>query len=100
MTVPDASMKASLPPGQANAKTLEEGSPKLHAMVSDTTSEGHKWLPAVMPDGKYVVTSENAVATKGKGISQSENTATTATAAGAGLLPAAMVGLAVVAMGH
>ena len=53
-----------------------------------------------MPDGKYVVTSDNAVATKGKGISQSENTATTATATGAGLLPAAMVGLAVVAMGH
>ena len=54
MAVPDSAMDV-MPSGVANAKTLEQGSPALYALVSDTTSEGHAWLPAVMPDGNYVV---------------------------------------------
>eukprot|EP00536_Pseudo-nitzschia_multiseries_P016648 jgi/Psemu1/313411/fgenesh1_kg.1187_\ len=41
------------PEGINNAVSLQSGSPKLYAMVSDTTSEGHAWLPNIMPDGKY-----------------------------------------------
>ena len=37
----------------ANAISLQEGSPALYALVADTTSEGHAWLPATMPDGRY-----------------------------------------------
>ena len=33
--------------------SLEKGSPELYALVSDTTSDGHKWLPSIMPDGDY-----------------------------------------------
>jgi len=35
------------------AISLEAGAPALYALVSDTTSEGHAWLPSVMPDGTY-----------------------------------------------
>ena len=37
----------------ANAISLQAGSPALYALVADTTSEGHAWLPAIMPDGRY-----------------------------------------------
>merc|ERR1719491_701161 len=36
-----------------NAKSLQNGSPELYALVSDTTSVGHAWLPAIMTDGAY-----------------------------------------------
>lgn len=52
MATPDADMTV-YPQGVTNAVSLETGSPQLYALVSDTTSEGHAWLPAVMPDGKY-----------------------------------------------
>ena len=52
MPTPDDSM-ALVPSGVTNAKTLQSGSPALYALVSDTTSAKHKWLPAVMPDGNY-----------------------------------------------
>lgn len=65
MTVPDASMRGVLPGGQANARTLEEGSPAMYALISDTTSEGHEWLPSIMPDGRYNVTAADAVASTG-----------------------------------
>jgi len=55
MTVPDASMISVLPSGQTNARTLEEGSPAMYDLISDTTSEGHEWLPTIMPDGRYNV---------------------------------------------
>ena len=55
MTVPDASMKAGVSAKNKNAKTLEEGSKALFDLVSDTTSEKNKWLPAIMPDGIYCV---------------------------------------------
>ena len=42
-----------LPPGVANAISLQAGSPALYALVADTTSEGHAWLPATMPEGRY-----------------------------------------------
>ena len=38
----------------ANARTLQSGSPALYALVSDTTSAGHAWLPHTMPDGRYL----------------------------------------------
>ena len=53
MTAPDAGM-AVLPAGVGNARTLQEGAPALYALVSDTTSAQNAWLPAVMPDGKYL----------------------------------------------
>ena len=62
MTVPDATMASALPSGQANAKTLEEGAKSLFNLVSDTTSDGHKWLPKIMPDGNYIVGSGPAPA--------------------------------------
>ena len=52
MPTPDDGMTL-LPSGVANARTLQSGSPAMYALVSDTTSEGHAWLPAVMPDGDY-----------------------------------------------
>ena len=55
MTVPDASMKAAVNSKNKNAKTLEEGSPALYGLVSDTTSEKNKWMPSIMPDGIYCV---------------------------------------------
>jgi hypothetical protein len=55
MTVPDASMKSSVDTSNKNAQTLEEGSKALYDLVSDTTSEKNKWLPAIMPDGVYCV---------------------------------------------
>lgn len=64
-TVPDKSMQLAVPSGQANAKTLEEGSQVLFDLVRDTTSDGHKWLPKIMPDGKYKVTAANAKAASG-----------------------------------
>eukprot|EP00554_Chaetoceros_debilis_P008905 CAMPEP_0194099254 /NCGR_PEP_ID=MMETSP0150-20130528/483_1 /TAXON_ID=122233 /ORGANISM="Chaetoceros debilis, Strain MM31A-1" /LENGTH=411 /DNA_ID=CAMNT_0038785437 /DNA_START=14 /DNA_END=1245 /DNA_ORIENTATION=+ len=43
------------PKSVINAKTLETGSPALYKLVSTTETEsGHKWLPAIMPDGKYM----------------------------------------------
>ena len=52
MATPDDGMDVH-PTGVTNARTLQSGSPDLYALVSDTTSEGHAWLPSVMPDGKY-----------------------------------------------
>ena len=52
MATPDASMAVE-PPGVANAISLQAGSPDLYALVADTTSVGHAWLPAIMPDGRY-----------------------------------------------
>jgi hypothetical protein len=40
-----------LPSGVTNARTLQSGSPALYALISDTTSNMHAWLPATMPDG-------------------------------------------------
>jgi hypothetical protein len=77
MTVPDASMKSVLPAGQTNAKTLEEGSAKLYGLVSDTTSDGHKWLPSIMPNGKYEVTDSNAKASSGSGLDGAASAITT-----------------------
>lgn len=54
-TVPDASMVAAVPSNQKNAKTLQEASPAMYALISDTTSKGHRWLPSIMPDGRYSV---------------------------------------------
>ena len=54
MATPDASMAVE-PPGVANAISLQAGSPDLYALVADTTSVGHAWLPAIMPDGRYKV---------------------------------------------
>jgi len=55
MTVPNLNMKLAVLSDDKNAKTLEEGSPALFKLVSDTTGEQHKWLPATMPDGIYTV---------------------------------------------
>ena len=55
MATPDASMPAE-PPGVANAISLQSGSPTLYALVSDTRSDGHAWLPAMVPDGRYSAT--------------------------------------------
>ena len=52
MATPDDSMIV-LPRNVNNARSLQSGSPELYALVSDTTSDGHKWLPEIMPDGKY-----------------------------------------------
>ena len=52
MTVPDSSMASALPKFK-NAKTLQDASPELYALVADTTSHGHAWLPGKMPDGRY-----------------------------------------------
>ncbi|VEU38969.1 unnamed protein product [Pseudo-nitzschia multistriata] len=52
MGTPDNFMEV-YPKGVTNAVSLETGSPALYAMVSDTTSEGHAWLPEVMTDGHY-----------------------------------------------
>jgi len=52
MATPDANMPV-YPSGVSNAISLETGSPALYALVSDTTSPGHAWLPAFMPDGRY-----------------------------------------------
>ena len=64
-TVPDKSMQSAVPSGQANAKTLEEASKVLFDLVRDTTSDGHMWLPKIMPDGKYKVTNADAKAAAG-----------------------------------
>jgi hypothetical protein len=66
MGTPDASMSV-LPEGVNNAISLEEGSPELYALVSDTTSEGHTWLPEIMPDGNYTVNRDGAVGPDGEG---------------------------------
>merc|ERR1712194_955247 len=52
MATPDATMDIE-PPSIKNAVSLQDGSPALYALVSDTTSTGHAWLPEIMPDGKY-----------------------------------------------
>lgn len=52
MPTPDDGM-AVVPSGVANARTLQSGSPALYALVSDTTSAQHRWLPSIMPDGNY-----------------------------------------------
>jgi len=52
MATPDSSMTV-IPKGVSNAISLELGSPALYSLVSDTSSEGHKWLPEIMPDGRY-----------------------------------------------
>jgi len=53
MATPDAAFPVE-PPEISNAVSLQAGSPALYALVSDHTSHGHKWLPAVWPDGLYV----------------------------------------------
>lgn len=52
MSTPDSNMEI-IPSGVTNAISLEAGSPALYAMVSDSTSEGHLWLPTIMPNGNY-----------------------------------------------
>ena len=52
MATPDAGMKVH-PTSVNNAISLQSGAPALYDLVSDTTSEGHAWLPSIMPDGKY-----------------------------------------------
>ena len=52
LTVPDSSMASALP-NYSNAKTLQDASPELYALVADTTSAGHAWLPSKFPDGNY-----------------------------------------------
>jgi len=52
MATPDDGMPI-LPNGKKNARSLQSGSPALYALVSDTTSMGHEWLPAIMTDGAY-----------------------------------------------
>lgn len=52
MGTPDVGMPL-YPKGKKNAASLQEGSPALYGLVSDTTSEGHAWLPEIMPDGRY-----------------------------------------------
>jgi len=52
MTTPDDSMIV-LPTNVNNARSLQSGSPELYALVSDTSSNGHKWIPSIMPDGIY-----------------------------------------------
>jgi len=54
MCTPDNDMIV-YPTGINNAKSLETGSPALYALVSNKTSPGHAWLPAIMPDGRYQV---------------------------------------------
>jgi hypothetical protein len=58
-------MASSVPSGIANAKTLQRGSPAQYALVSNTGSAGHAWLPAVMPTGSYAVASDAAAASSG-----------------------------------
>ena len=54
MTVPDTSMASDVDTSRnANARTLQQGSAAMYALVSDTTSSGHAWLPSTMPDGNY-----------------------------------------------
>ena len=53
MATPDDAMALAPSSGAANAVSLQSGSPALYALVSDQSSEGHAWLPAVMPDGEY-----------------------------------------------
>jgi len=90
LTVPDKGM-AALPAGVANAATFEEGAPALHALVTDITSDGHKWLPSIMPDGKYVVADANAVSSPGSGIASLSGASRCAAAPLAGTLVAAVV---------
>ncbi len=51
MVSPDASM--AVVPGVSNARSLQAGAPALYAMVGDTTSTENRWIPSIMPDGKY-----------------------------------------------
>ena len=90
LTVPDKGM-AALPRGVANAATFEEGAPALHALVTDTESDGHKWLPSIMPDGKYVVADAKAVSSPGRGIPTLSGASRCAAAPLAGTLAAAVV---------
>jgi len=95
MTVPDTGMAAAVPAGQANAKTLQEGSAALFDLVSDTTSVGHNWLPSVMPNGKYVVTSDDAA--PGEGVDG--DSSASAMAVGAAAVAVAAVAATVTAFG-
>lgn len=52
MSTPDDSLVV-LPEGVTNARSLESGSPALYALVKDTSSSGHAWLPAQVPTGVY-----------------------------------------------
>lgn len=58
MATPDAAMTPLVPnpSSHPNAVSLETGAPALYALVADTTSEGHAWLPSIMPDGRYLAT--------------------------------------------
>lgn len=66
MPTPDTSMAVE-PSGVANARSLQAGAPTLYALVADTTSEGHAWLPAIMPDGAYAATPNATSAGAGGG---------------------------------
>eukprot|EP00588_Corethron_pennatum_P009986 CAMPEP_0194266990 /NCGR_PEP_ID=MMETSP0169-20130528/1688_1 /TAXON_ID=218684 /ORGANISM="Corethron pennatum, Strain L29A3" /LENGTH=451 /DNA_ID=CAMNT_0039007779 /DNA_START=55 /DNA_END=1407 /DNA_ORIENTATION=+ len=50
LATPDNSMPV-LPAQVTNAKALQSSA--LYALVSDTTSDGHAWLPDIMTNGKY-----------------------------------------------
>uniref|UniRef100_A0A7S0BZH6 Uncharacterized protein n=2 Tax=Proboscia inermis TaxID=420281 RepID=A0A7S0BZH6_9STRA len=53
MVTPEEGMMV-LPESVDNAIFLKKGSPALYDLMSDTTSEVHAWLPAVMIDGTYM----------------------------------------------
>jgi cysteine-rich repeat protein len=55
MATPEANLPL-LHKGMANVVSLQTGSPAMYALISDTTSCGHAWLPSIMPDGKYTGT--------------------------------------------
>ena len=80
MCTPDDSMSV-LPAGVANARTLQSGSPALYALVSDTTSTGHLWVPSTMPDGNYGVTSSSS-SSSGSTTTTSSTSSTGSTSSG------------------
>merc|ERR1719272_1982256 len=55
MATPESNLTL-LQAGTANVVSLQTGSPAMYALISDTTSCGHAWLPSIMPDGKYTGT--------------------------------------------
>jgi len=55
LVTPDSSMTV-VPSGVSAAKSLQSASPALYALVVDSISPEHAWIPAVMPDGRYSLT--------------------------------------------
>ena len=64
MCTPDDGMTI-VPSGVSNAATLQSGSAALFALVGDSTSDGNKWIPAIMPDGAYAGNATKATAGSG-----------------------------------